>query len=188
MLTLTVPSDERRVQVRSFWCLLSTVVAVLGLIVARWLHAPTFVTFLGVLFVMAAAPLVRPALVSRVYRAWNRRLVNPFANVAAKYVTKVTFLLVFIAVGKIAAPKNRRGPRSASTWSARGSLPSSAYAAPYAGHGSSPRGGRWIAEYVRWATRTGNLWSVSLLPYFLVLRLLSPGEETSVAENIYTLF
>jgi hypothetical protein len=189
MLALTLPSDERRAHVTSFWCLLGGVVTLFCVLAASWLHVPMFATCLAIIFVgVAALALIRPHFAGRVYRAWNRRIANPFARRAANIVTKIAFFMVFLAVGKATRPRNFPDAGHTSTqWIPRESLSPTAYGALYAAPGAWRNGG-WIAEYVRWARRTGNLWSVSLLPYFVLLMLLHRDEETAAPANIYTLF
>ena len=190
MLALTLPSDERRAHVISFWCLLGGFVTLFCVLAMWWLHVPMFAACLAMTFVgVAALTLIRPHFAGRVYRAWNRRIANPFARRAANIVTKVAFLTVFLAVSKATRPRNSPdGGRISTQWIPRESLSPAAYAALYAAPGGAWRNGGWIAEYVRWATRTGNLWSVSLLPYFLLLMVFHRDEETAAPDNIYTLF
>ena len=74
------------------------------------------------------------------------------------------------------------------SWERRSSLPDEAYGLPYVGRGEASAGTGWIRGYISWAIRSGNAWSISLLPFLWLLRLLSDREEKALEANIYTLF
>src|SRR5262245_14994309 len=190
MLALTLPSDERRAHVLSFLCLLSGFVTVFCVLAAWWLHAKIFVACLAIISAgVAVLMLIRPNFAGRAYRAWNRRISHPFAKSAANIVTKVAFFMLFVAGSKTAWRRHfHDAGRTSTSWTPRESLAPTAYAALYAARATPSRRRGWIADYVRWATRTGNVWSVSLLPYFLLLMVLDRDEETAAPANIYTLF
>jgi hypothetical protein len=190
MIALTIPVDDRRAHVRSFWAILSATLTLPWLILAWWLHAPAMLMLLLVAFLLAAAiPRLHRSFGWRVYRAWNRRIVNPYSAWMATLVTKIAFFVVFVAVSRVGPSSHSSSGRTATTsWTTRGSLSKDAYAALYAAASAPRASGSWIRDYVQWARHTENLWSVALIPYFLLLMVLRGEDEQSAPANIYTLF
>jgi hypothetical protein len=188
MITLTLPSEDRRSLLRGFWLTLGTLLSAPWLALAWWFHSWALAAV-----AVAAAVLVgsiifaREAFAWRVYRAWNRRLVRPFGQRAARLVMKVCFFIVFAAAGRAGsgAPFATSGADAA--WRTRGALAAESYGSVFAAasHGAS---GAWVADYVSWARHTGNIWSLSLLPFLAVLRWLPLESERPAEANIYTLF
>jgi hypothetical protein len=190
MNILTLPSQERRALVRSFWLTLSMLSLVPWLVLAWWFRAAGFVAA-GVVAaaLLALIALLHEDVVWRVYRAWNRRLVRPFGSAAARAVMRICYFIVFFAVGAAGSRMPLATRHGASTtWTPRGSLPRDAYRTLFGAASPGGAPGAWIPDYVRWARQTGNLWSVSLLPFLAVLRLLPREGESAPQANIYTLF
>jgi hypothetical protein len=127
-------------------------------------------------------------LVRRLYSAWNNRIIRPLSNVATAIILRVCLLLVFAATGRAGGRLNIR--RSSETmWATRDSNANHTSPAPFAeaaGIASVPNG--WIRNYLRWTARSGNTWAVVLIPFFVLLRMVSTEEPTSSGANIYTLF
>ena len=173
MGTLTVPLEGRRAFVQSFWLTLSVLAAAPWLAAGWWLRAPGLAAAGLALAVVVALPAaLRREIAWRGYHAWNHRIVAPFRSTATRILLRICFSLVIVAVGR----SGRSGAMRANvrpSWETRTPLPLDAYDTP---------------TYLRWAWRTGNLWSVSMLPFLAVLRRL-PSEDARAAQaNIYTLF
>lgn len=190
MIALTLPSEERRTLVRGFWFALSALAPVPWLALAWWFHAAGFVAAgLGAAVLVGSIAFVHEDFVWRVYRAWNRRLVRPFASTAARVVMGICFFVIFIAAGKAGSRLllSVRGGASTS-WTSRGSLSRDAYRSLFAAASPGDASRGWIPDYLGWAWQTGNLWGVSLVPFLAILRLLPRDEEKASQANIYTLF
>jgi hypothetical protein len=188
MITLTLPSEERRVFLRSFWIALSGLAVMPWLILAWALRAPQFgIAAAASAVLMGAVPFFREDLAWRVYRAWNRRLVDPFGAAAGDVVMRICFGIIYVATASGGSRLPRVDGRAVTSWTTRGSLPPDSYRSLFAAASSGGRGG-WVRDYVWWARQTGNLWSLSLLPYLGTLRLVTRKEERAVQANIYTLF
>lgn len=190
MIALTLPSEERQALLRSFWFTLSAMAAAPWLALAWWFHAANFaVLALGIAVLGSLVPFARQDLAWRLYRAWDRRLVRPFASIAARIVMRICFFVIFVAASKAGSrlPLAAHGGASTS-WTSRGSLSPDAYRTLFAAGSTSGPSGAWIPNYLRWARQTGNLWSASLLPFLAVLRLLPLDEDKASQGNIYTLF
>ena len=188
MISLTLPSEDRRTILRSFWIVISLIFGTGLWLVAWWFRAP-FPLAIGLIAAMACGLLVfvNQIFVHRLYHAWNRRIVRPFANVASRAVMGICFFIIFVATGSVGS-RFRPGGHAATTWERRSSLPGGAYGLPYVSEGGLPPGTGWIRGYLRWAIRSGNAWSITLLPFLWFLRLLSYEEKKPFAANIYTLF
>ena len=190
MITLTLPSQERRTLVRSFWFALSALAAVPWLALAWWFHAAEFAAAaLGIAVLVCLVPIVHQDFGWRVYRAWNPRLVRPLASIAARVLMAICFFVVVVATSRAGSRLTLAAPGGAPTsWVPRSSLPRDAYRMLFDAGSPGGTSGAWISDYLRWARQTGNLWSVSLLPFLAVLRLLPPDEDKVSQGNIYTLF
>lgn len=187
MIPLTLPSEDRRTIVRSFWLVFSlafgTVVWLVGWKLYLRLALP-----LGLMggLVSGLLVFVREKFVRRLYHAWNRRLVSPFNSVASRAVMGICFFLIFLATGR-SGSRLSFDTKAGTTWTRRSSLPANAYELPYAREGSTAGTG-WIQAYLQWTVRSGNAWAISLIPFLWFLRLLADDEHKAVEANIYTLF
>jgi hypothetical protein len=190
VITVALPSEERRALVRAFWLTISGLTALPWLAVAWWAHEPVFALAGAVAAVLIGfVNSIREGFVWRVYRAWNRRLVQPFVSTASRVVIAVCFFVILVAVGRAGSRMRLAVGGGASTsWASRTSLARETYRTLFAEAFSGRADAGWIANYWRWATQTGNFWAVSLLPFLAVLKLLTGEEEKAVQANIYTLF
>jgi hypothetical protein len=188
MISLILPPQDRRNFLRSFWFVVSFIFAAGLCLVAAWIQAP-FPLVIGLLAGTSCGLLVfaKEQLVRRLYHAWNRRIIRPFANLASRAIMAICFFIILVATGRT-RPRSRFGGHGATGWQRRSSLPDLAYAFPYVSEQESTPGIGWFREYLRWAIRSGNTWSITLLPFLWFLRLLSYEEKRSFAANIYTLF
>jgi hypothetical protein len=192
-ITLTLPSQGRRVGLRSFWLALGSVAMAPWLVAGWWFDSTALrIAAMTVAILFASTIIMSERLVWRVYRAWNSKVVRPFSAIAARAVTRATFL-VLVAAGVPAGTRLHlalQGP-ALTAWTPRGPLPPGAYGALFS-EPSPPamrkRGVGWIPEYLQWARRTGNLWSIALVPFLAILRLFPPDADSTPQANIYTLF
>lgn len=184
MISLSLPIEDRRTYLRSFWiviCLfLGVVLSVLG-----WLLQVRFFLAIagGVAAISASLVFVRQEFVQRLYHAWNRRIVSPFAKLAKHNVMSICYFVIFVATRMVGS---RWQYQAAADWKQRTSLPAEAYELPYRAAGRNRTG--WISNYIAWAFRTDNFWSIALIPFLLILRLLKDEEKKTFEANIYTLF
>jgi hypothetical protein len=189
MNALTLPVPHRRASLRGFWLTLGALTAALGFASAWWNQGGTFVAAgLAGALAVGSVGYVRETFARRVYRAWNRRLVRPFNALAARIVMAICFFIVLVAAGRARARMFLPQRGGAMAWTRRESLPVDAYAALFAGASPDGQSGAWLAHYLRWASRTGNLWSVALLPFLAMLTCLAAEPEKGPPANIYTLF
>jgi hypothetical protein len=188
MISVTLPSEDRRATLRGFWIVISLIFGA-GLWLAGWLFEVPFSLTLGLIAGTACGLLVfvKPEFVRRLYKAWNRRIIRPYANAASRTVMNICFFIIFVAVGKTGS-RFRPGGRGVTSWERRSSLPAEAYGLPYVARGEGSAETGWIRGYISWAIRSGNAWSISLLPFLWFLRLLSNRAEKALEANIYTLF
>jgi hypothetical protein len=186
-IPISLPSDDRRVLVRAFWLTSSTMLTLPWCVLAIWISQPWPLIVGAVAASLAGlTALIREDLAWRIYRAWNRRLVRPFASAGSRAVLAICYSVVVLAA-KAGAQQGAVTDRH-SSWVSRRSLPGDAYDALFAGVRADAASGGWVGNYMRWATRTPNLWATSLLPFLAILKLLSDDEPEASHANIYTLF
>ena len=191
MITLTLPSQDRRVFVRSFWCTVTTLFTLSCLTLAWWWQVSGLIAVgLGVSVAFAMVAVMREDVMWRVYRAWNSRLAVPIARVIARMVMRICFIAAFVAVGRAGSrfdqPPAARS--SSSLWTSRRTLAREEYYAPFAAASRGGASSGWISDYVAWAGHTQNRWALSLLPFLMVLRLVRTQDDHASQANIYTLF
>jgi hypothetical protein len=188
MIPLSLPSEDRRTILRSFWLVISLIFGAGFWLVGWWFQVPLSLA-IGLISGTACGLLVflNQEFVRRLYRAWNQRLVHPFANLASRTVMGICFFIIFVATGRAGA-RVRLRKDGVTTWERRNSLSSDAYEFPFVREGRLAGRPGWIRAYLNWAVRSGNAWSISLLPFLWFLRLLSGEEEKALEANIYTLF
>lgn len=187
MISLTLPRGDRRAVLRSFWLVISLSFAS-GLWLVFWLFNMPFPWAFGVFggIVLGSFGFVREEFVRRLYGAWNHRVIDLLARLTSNAVMAICLFIIFLATGRVGS-RLRFGGR-ATTWEHRSSLPSDAYEFPFASQGRFSMKTGWIRDYLRWAIRSGNVWSISLIPFLCFLRMLSTEEQRSLEGNIYTLF
>ena len=189
MIALTLPVQDRRASLRGFWLTLGALTAAPGLAVASWsLDGAPAVATLAAGVVVGSIGYVREGFARRVYGAWNRRLVRPFSALAARIVTRICFFIVLVAAGRSRDRMALPHAGSAMGWTPRDSLPVDAYEGLFAAPSPDGSSGAWLTHYLRWASRTGNVWSVALLPFLALLKCLAPEADKAPPPNIYTLF
>jgi len=140
--------------------------------------------FLAVCFGILCLGVAWPHYVMPIYSVWLRlsRQVLRLSNLA---LTAVCFYLVFAVVGVAGSRLPlKRAAADESLWEAadrpaRGALDEADATA------GSTRG--WVFRYLNRAVESGNLWTICLLPFLVMLRF-NDQEGNSYPSQIYTLF
>ena len=172
----------------SFWLAVSLGSGLLIGLLSALLISPRWFG-LGVMLALVLAlprPLWRQTIA---YRLWNR-LARYFGNAAHVWLMGICFAIIVVAVGQKGSSLRLARPSSTeSLWMPRGTLAPAAYISQYSAEtGRAPEKG-WIATFFSWAIQSGNLWALSLLPFFLLLSALRTDQRKSnFPANIYTLF
>lgn len=188
VIPLTLPYQDRRTLLQSFWLAVSMLFGCLCWFFGWCLQMP-FPWMAGLAGGIALALLVwaKQEFVRRCYGAWNRRLVRPFAELASRAVLAICFFIVFVGTGRLGA-RLQRGAETATTWEHRVSSDGKTFDRSFAGMAQPGASAGWIRSYVQWAIRSGNVWSITLIPFLLLLRLFRNEEQKGAEGNIYTLF
>jgi hypothetical protein len=178
MIGITLPPSHRRTALRSFWASIAVGTAICAALFAYALgwRVPLAWGIAGMVVVGSFA-FTQEQLARRLYNAWNNRLVLPVSEWCARYVMRLCFFVVFVAAGRAGSAITSSPAAGVTGWEPRGP----------AGVSLALRGG-WIRAYATWAVRSGNAWSLSLLPFLLLLRVLAVERDSAAAVNIYTLF
>lgn len=180
----------RRVALRAFALVMGVWVgAVVALSTGVAGVEPKVWLLLGVGFggVAAAVGWSRPVAVESVFRGWNR-LVRLYARAAGLWLSALAFLVV-AAAGR-AGSRLRLGPRGPeSGWMPHRTLAADGYESQ-GRHGDGPDVARsgWLASLAAWGPRSGNTWTLALIPFLLTLRWVRSRGRRSLGSDIYTLY
>lgn len=185
MIPLSLPQEDRRIVLRTFWFLISAILAMVVFLFAWMIHLPASVVSLGTFVVVGSLAFANEHLVRRIYHAWNNRIIRPLGNVVSDIILRICLFLIFTATGRAGSRLKFRAD-GATMWVARDSGTDHTTTLPFAGHGSAPNG--WMRNYLRWAFHSNNAWAIFLIPFFCMLRMVSTEESTTSGGNIYTLF
>jgi hypothetical protein len=187
---ITLPSRPRRAWLMGFWLAISVCSGLLiGLLLAL-LIAPQWFGLGGILMlVLACTGLLRRQAIRRAYAVWNR-LAHYFSRTVQLLLMGICFYIIFVAVGRTGSTlRLAHPPPTTSLWAPRGTLASSAYVSQYGARDGASLQKGWIATFLSWAVRSGNLWALSLLPFFILLSALQIDQEKNTfPASIYTLF
>ena len=183
---ILLPPCPQRAWLRSFWasvCLLAA--AFVGTL--AWLYGTEFLWIEAAVGVLFASGMIAPHLLVWPYRAWNK-LARLFAGYAEALVLRISFFTVCVPAGWSGSQIRVKRPLSQGTlWLSRESRKPVDQPLPARGNGMRDEG--WIARYMAWAWQSGEIWRLALLPFLLLLfALQSREQESTVPENIYTLF
>jgi hypothetical protein len=185
---ITLRSPPRRAWVTSFWLAVSLGSGLLVGLLSAFLISPRWFG-LGVMLALVLALPKRLWTQTIAYRLWNR-LARYFGHAAHLWLMGICFAIIVGAVGRKGSSLRLARPSStASLWMPRRTLAPAAYISQYstATAGATEKG--WIATFFSWAIQSGNLWALSLLPFFMLLSALRTDQRKSnFPANIYTLF
>jgi hypothetical protein len=190
MIPLSLPQEDRRTVLRSFWFLISLSAGLVLSLVCWIFITPPWAWASGLVVLLVLAPLAfsQEHLVRRLYHAWNNRIVRRLSSAATAITLRICLLLVFAATGRAGSRLQIRG-LSGTMWVKRSAATNHTTGVPFASAAdvaSVPNG--WIRNYLRWAFQSQNFWAICLIPFLCFLRMVSAEEETSSGSNIYTLF
>jgi len=190
MIPLSLPPEDRRIVLRSFWFLISLTVGLSVSVLCWLLNMPPWTWASGLLVLVVLAPVAfsKEDVVRRLYHAWNNRIARRLSSVATAITLRICLLLIFAATGRAGSRLQIRGS-GGSMWAGRDAATNRTTSVPFqavANVASAPNG--WIRNYLRWAFQSQNVWAICLIPCLCFLRMVSAEEQTSSGANIYTLF
>ena len=169
MCSIILPYLPRRAWLISFWLVAIVGSSLLIAIVSWYLDAPQLLLFGVLLLVLALAGALWPQIVPIPYRVWNK-LAGHYAEFARLCVLVACYYVVFTVVGRMGSSLVLNPQDSAeSLWVPRQSLPSTTYGSQYRVSGEFPALRNWIISFVSWAFRSGNIWAVFILPFFVLV-------------------
>ena len=184
MVPLTLPIEDRRVVVRSFWAVIA---AACGWAAWFFLHLIGFPASWAVgLLAMIGTGLVvllNEGIVRRLYHAWNKRIARPLGKIATEILLRICLLIVFVAVGRGGSRFRFSEAASSSAW-----LAAQHAARPVAEQLSLRKRPTWVRSYLSWAVQSGNAWAIALTPFLCLLRMFAVEQQHATQANIYTLF
>ena len=176
---MRLPEPPRRAHLRAFWLAVSAMLGAIGAAAASWWSVPHPVAVpVTASIILAAAGVMATNAVRPVYRLWNA-LSRRAARAARPVVAALCYFVIFVIVG-MGGTKLERGRSTASTskWVKRSAGP----------HDRRAAGESWTAGYIGWARHTGNVWALVLLPFLIVLSMLTEDDTVALPVHIYTLF
>ena len=185
MLRITLPPPSRG-RLYSFWLVQSACAGFLAVIVGKATGVPQFVLAgISLGFLMALVGYAWPNAISGFYHTWDRWAAT-YAAWASRLLLKICYLVVFTLV-RLAGSRMTRDRKRQTMWMPRTTTAAEAYGSqsdlPLAAGSQG-----WVRSYVRWASKSGNLWAVSLLPFLILIAVLDPERSQGYAGSLYTLF
>jgi hypothetical protein len=181
-----LPYRGDRQWVRAFW-----LVAALwsGLVVGialpgGWGNRAALAAVAAVL--IGAIPVARYREARIIYRL-SARALRLYARVARFVMLALCYGIVFVTVGAAGSTLRLRRPAAGdSLWEAGQTLPADAYPSQ---HGAASPGSRRRSRAIlAWATSSGNAWTLTLVPFLLLVTALDTEDEAPYPVGIYTLF
>ena len=188
MIPLSVPEEDRRIVLRSFWFLISAVSGLIAGVASSLIHLPGWLIGPGVFVIAASFAFTREQLVRRLYHAWNSRVIRPLSGLMTSIILRVCLFLVFAGTGRAGSRLQLAGLNQ-TMWLGRDANRNRTTQVPFVGgnNGSGTSRG-WLRNYLRWAFQSHNAWAISLVPFLWMLRMVSTEEPAAAGGNIYTLF
>ncbi len=186
---LTLPFPPRRAWLRSFGLAIALLAAsvfggILSLLISPlWIVAGLI---MGLLLAMPA--LVYPQILAPPYRVVNG-LAHLYMRVARIIIKGICFYVIILPIGRVESllRLSRSGPPR-SLWTPWGKDRSVNALQEYEVTSGDHPLTRWKYVYISWAVRSGNYWTLAVLPFLILLGALDGDEETISPSNIYTLF
>jgi hypothetical protein len=135
---------------------------------------------------VGAVPVVRYREARTLYRL-GVRASRLYARLARFILLALCYGIVFVAVGATGSALRLRRPAPGdSLWEARRTLPWGAYRSQHDAESPGTRR-RWRA-FLAWATTSNNAWTLTLVPFLLLVAALDTEDEAPYPVGIYTLF
>jgi hypothetical protein len=187
MMRLVVPARPRRAAIRGFWLtmgiwagLITALLVPLG-IASR---LGTAILAAGLVFLGAQ---FRPREAAQLYRLWAR-VSRLYARITRLVLLRLCHGVVLLGVGRAGSTLQLARPRvDESLWAQRSTLAIEAYQNQFeALNGTVPRG-PW-ATMATWAIRSGNVWTLVLVPFLALIAALETDDRQQFPAGIYTLF
>lgn len=184
MIPLSLPVHDRRVVLSSFWTVIGLVSGITIWLLISVLQLPLgWAVGLAALFAAMAVPLLNENFARRLYHAWNNRIAGSVSKYATAILLRICLFVIFSAVGRTGS-RFALGPIASSTmWLSKKSV-ECAREQLLLWQGTPG----WIRSYFSWAFRSGNSWAVVLIPFLVLLRMVSVEQQRTSEGNIYTLF
>jgi hypothetical protein len=183
-----LPLHPRQAWLKSFWIALivSVGIPVCGLL-ATYGSLWSATVAMAVCLTASILGLQCLSPVFQIYSMWYR-LNEWYVRAAAVLIKAVCFYLVLMPLRLTGSAIENRPPlQHMSLW-----VPMVGEPLENALHqDESPSGNSgvdWIRAYYAWASKSGNLWMIGLLPYLILLGWLESRHDISVPTQTYTLF
>jgi hypothetical protein len=182
---MTLPRHPNLAWTLSFWFAADALLAAaLALPIALLVSPAWSLSVLVAAAAVAAVGLFRPALAERPYRAWNA-LAMRYADIAREVVLRVCYFVVLASTARTGSRFEAARPRNGcSSWERKRAPGIENYDRRTAG----PVSTRWVARYLAWSRRSGNLWADCLLPFVFLLMMLEKNDEEGPSTKLYTLY
>ena len=177
----------RRAHLRAFWLVQSTYIGVLVTIIARAVGLRFNILLLGIFIwlLVALFGLAWPQAVAGFYRSWARWAEN-YGRWAKKWLLRICYYLVLTPAG--CASSAISGERRESMWAPRSTFSPLTYGSPHDLPFPGCTRGRIAAYYPGWASKSGHLWALGLLPFLFLIAALDDKSTDRYSGHIYTLF
>ena len=188
MISIRLLPRPRRAWLTSFGCTVASVLLLLAILLS--LHGEST----AILFLMTSLALVStisayawPQVWSMAYRAWNK-LARHYSQFARLYLLGLCYMI--ISSISLAGPASAFSRKSVagSGWIARHPSVRPSYNGLEHIQGGQGKHPGWVHSYVSWATTSRQLWTLTLLPFLIVLSLFEANDEKGISSSTYTLF
>jgi hypothetical protein len=159
-------------------------------IILGWLVSPARLTLgVALALALAAAGLLFPQAAMSAYTAWNA-VAHYLARAIRLLLMGICFYIVFVAVGqKTLSLRLARPTDDESLWSPRGTLAPSAYGRQDSTGVTGSTSHDWRSAYISWAVHSRNLWSITLLPFLILISSLETDQKKArFPASLYTLY
>jgi hypothetical protein len=185
MLRITLPPPSRG-RLCSFWLVQSACAGFLAVIVGKATGVrQSALAGISLGLLMALAGYGWPNAVLGMYHKWDRWAAT-YAAWASRLLLKICYLVVFTLVGR-AGSRMTRDRKRQSMWTPRTTAAAEAYESQSDLLLASGSQG-WVRGYVGWASKSGHLWAVGLLPFLILIAALDPERSQGSPGSLYTLF
>lgn len=179
---LTLPAFPRRAHFRAFGLVVPGLGSLALAALAVWARLSIVPSLLlGLAVVSVVVSFWRPQWFQAPYAVWNR-IVDFYLRALRLLVKGICFYIIVAAVGRTGGSLQIAAPAAgASQW-----VPREPEARQTDAVQVPPPD--WFRLNARWAARSGNLWTLALLPFFRLLAQIEPDEPRRVPTSIYTLY
>jgi len=134
---------------------------------------------------IAAATYLWPQIITRFYKLWMISAAG-YSRLAQKFLLRICYYFVIVPAGLGRSPVTGTPPKSG--WSARASFSPMTYDSPYDEQFPGCERSGVAGYYPGWSARSGNLWTLGLLPFLILIASLDDKPAERYSGHIYTLF